>query len=177
MKNTLVIIITISIFFIIYFLQANFFIWFTIGGIQPNLFVILALFIGLFGGKRLGIPIGIFMGICIDFFISKKVGISGIMLGIVALLGGYLDKNFSKDSRITIILMTAGVTFIYEVGVYVMNIIILSSTMEIIPFIKIVLVEILYNVILTIILYPLLQKAGYYMEESFRGTQILTRYF
>lgn len=177
MKNTLIVIATIIVFLIIYFLQANFFIWFTIGGIQPNLFIILALFIGLFGGKRLGIPIGVFIGICLDFFISKKVGVSGIMLGIVALLGGYFDKNFSKDSRITIILMVAGATFIYEAGVYLMNIIILSSTMEIIPFIKIVLVEILYNVILTIILYPILQKAGYYIEESFRGSQILTRYF
>lgn len=177
MKNTLIVIATIIVFLIIYFLQANFFIWFTIGGIQPNLFIILALFIGLFGGKRLGIPIGIFIGICLDFFISKKVGISGIMLGIVALLGGYFDKNFSKDSRLTIILMVAGSTFIYEAGVYLMNIIILSSTMEIIPFIKIVLIEILYNVILTIILYPILQKTGYYIEESFRGSQILTRYF
>ena len=177
MKNTLIVIVTIVIFLILYFLQANFFSWFNIAGIGPNLFVILILFLGLFAGKRLAIPMGIFLGICIDFFISKKIGISAIMLGIVGGVAGIFDKNFSKDSRITIILMIIGATAIYELGSYILNYIILSVAIEVVPFIKILLVEILYNVILTIIFYPILQKAGYYIEEAFKGNQILTRYF
>ena len=144
---------------------------------MPNLFVILILFLGLFAGKRVGIPMGIFLGICLDFFTSKKIGISGIMLGVVGAIGGILDKNFSKDSRITIILMTIFATACYEIGSYILNAIIVSINVEIIPFIKILLIEILYNVILTIILYPLLQKVGYYIEDSFKGSKILTRYF
>lgn len=177
MKNTLIIIATIFVFLISYFLQVNFFNWFTIGGIAPNLFVILILFISLFAGKRLGVPMGIFLGILLDFFMNKKIGISGIMLGIVGIVGGILDKNFSKDSRMTIILMTIAVTAIYEIGMYILNGIIVSINIEIIPFVKILLVEILYNVIITIILYPLLQRAGYYIEDAFRGKQILTRYY
>lgn len=177
MKNTLIIIAAIFVFLISYFLQANFFNWFNIAGIAPNLFVILVLFLGLFGGKRLGAPMGIFLGLCLDLFINKKVGISAIMLGVVGGIGGILDKNFSKDSRMTIILMTIGVTTLYEVGVYILNHIIIYTTIEIIPFIKILVIENLYNVILTIILYPLFQKAGYFIEDSFKGKQILTRYF
>ena len=56
MKNTLIVISAIFVFLISYLLQANFFNWFNIAGITPNLFVILVLFLGLFGGKRLGIP-------------------------------------------------------------------------------------------------------------------------
>lgn len=177
MRNTVIIIITIIVFLISYFLQVNFFNWFTIGGVSPNLFVIIVLFLGLFAGKRLGIPMGIALGILLDFFTSKKIGISAIMLGVVGGLGGILDKNFSKDSKMTIILMTIAVTAIYEIGVYILNSMIISINIEIIPFIKILLIEILYNIIITIILYPLLQKAGYYIEEAFRGKQILTRYF
>lgn len=177
MKNTLIIIVTILVFLFSYFLQVNFFTWFNIAGISPNLFVILILFLGLFAGKRLGIPIGIFLGLCLDLFASKKIGISGIMLGIIGAIGGILDKNFSKDSRITIIIMTIAATAVYEIGSYIFNYFIVSTAIEIIPFIKILLIEILYNIILTIILYPLLQKAGYYIEEAFRGNQILTRYF
>ena len=99
------------------------------------------------------------------------------MLGIIGITAGFLDKNFSKDSRMTIILMTIGVTAIYEIGMYLINYMIISINVEIIPFIKILLIEILYNVIITIILYPILQKAGYYIEESFRGKEILTRYY
>lgn len=177
MKNTLIVIAIFVTFLISYFLQVNLFNWFTIAGVQPNLFIILVLFVGLFAGKRVGIPVGILIGICLDFFISKKIGISGIMLGLVGAIGGFLDKNFSKDSRMTIILMTVGATFIYEVGVYLLNIVIVGSAIEILPFLKIIAIEIVYNVILTIILYPLIQKAGYYMEESFKGSRILTRYF
>lgn len=177
MKNTLIVIGMILIFLILYFLQINFFNWFTISGISPNLFVIFILFVGLFGGKRVGIPLGLVVGLTLDFFISKKIGISGIMLGAIGGLGGILDKNFSKDSRMTIILMTAAVTFIYEFGIYLLNYFIVSSTIEIIPFLKIVLIEIIYNDFLVIIFYPLLQKAGYYIEEAFREKKILTRYF
>lgn len=120
---------------------------------------------------------GIFLGMLLDFFISKKIGITAIMLGVIGVVAGILDKNFSKDSRITIILMTMGVTAIYEIGVYILNYAIISINVEIMPFIKILLVEILYNVIIITILYPILQKAGYYIEESFRGKQILTRYY
>lgn len=41
-------------FILLYLLQANFFNWFTIAGIKPNLFIILILFIGLFAGKHVG---------------------------------------------------------------------------------------------------------------------------
>jgi rod shape-determining protein MreD len=177
LKNTLIIVALITTFLFIYFLQSNFFIWFTIGGIQPNLFIILMLFIGLFGGKRLGIPLGITIGILLDFFISKKIGISAIMLALIGGLGGILDKNFSKDSKMTIIIMTIGSTIIYEIGMYAINTIILSSTIEITPFIKILSIEIIYNIIITILVYPIIQKAGYYIEDTFKSTKILTRYF
>lgn len=144
---------------------------------MPNLFILFVLFIGLFAGKRLGIPFGILFGFCLDIFINKKIGISAIMLGLIGAMGGILDKNFSKDSKMTIILMTIGITFIYETGIYLLNNLVISSTIEIIPFSKILAIEILYNVIITIILYPLVQKAGHYIEDIFKERQILTRYF
>ena len=96
MRNTLIIIGIIIIFLILYFLQVNFFNWFTISGISPNLFVIYVLFIGLFAGKKLGIPIGIVIGMFLDFFISKKVGILGIMLGIVGVIRKCIRQKLLK---------------------------------------------------------------------------------
>lgn len=51
----------------------NFFSWFTIAGIKPNLFIILVLMIGLFAGKIPGITCGIIEGLLLDFFIGKSV--------------------------------------------------------------------------------------------------------
>ena len=44
-------------------------------------------------------------------------------------------------------------------------------------FAKILALEIIYNGLITIILYPLMQKLGYKMEDIFKNPQILTRYF
>lgn len=177
MKKTLSIFIIIVAFLIIYFLQANFFSWFNIAGIKPNLFVVIVLIISLFAGRKLGIPLGIFLGIFIDLVIGKSLGISSLMFGVIAFIGGYLDKNFSKDSKLTIILMVALSTAIFEIGSYIFSIINLSAYIQILEFLKILIVEIIFNMLLTIILYPILQKAGYRLEEIFRENNILTRYF
>lgn len=57
MKKTITIMCLILSFFVIYFLQANFFTWFNIAGIMPNLYVILVLFIGLFMKRKLRISV------------------------------------------------------------------------------------------------------------------------
>ncbi|MBQ9298045.1 MAG: hypothetical protein IJ223_03265 [Clostridia bacterium] len=93
------------------------------------------------------------------------------------ILGGYLDKKFSKDSRITMILMVALATFLFETGKYIINIAMFGVPIEILAFLKLLIVEIIFNIILTIILQPLIKKAGYYMENVFKNNNILTRYF
>ena len=177
MKKTITIIALFITFLIIYLLQANVFTWFTIAGVMPNLFVILVLFISLFAGLKVGLPFSIVIGIFLDIIIGKKIGSSAIMLAVIAIIGAYFDKSFSKESKLTIILMVAGTTAIYEIGTYVLQIVELSIYVEPLVFGKILLIEILYNVILTIILYPIMQKNGYRIENIFKGNQILTRYF
>ena len=177
MKKTFTVLILIVTFFIMYFLQANFFSWFTIAGVMPNLFVIYILFISLYGGIKVGIPFGICVGLFLDMIIGKTIGPATVMLGVVGLIGGYFDKNFSKESRITIMLMIIGGTAIYEIGIYIFQIVQLSINIEIVDFLKVLIVEVLYNAILIIIFYPLMQKLGYRTEDIFKGQKILTKYF
>ena len=72
---------------------------------MPNLFVIFVLFIGLYSNKATGITYGILIGLLLDLFIGKKIGITAIMLGAVAVIGVIFDKNFSKENRFTLIIM------------------------------------------------------------------------
>ena len=177
MKKILTIIGIIIVFLLIYFLQANFFTWFTISGVMPNLFVILILFIGLFIGKNVGFTLGLIFGIYLDLMVGKSIGISGIMLGILGIIAGYIDKNFSKDSRLTIMVIVALSTVVFEIGIYLFQIFKWGISVEIIPFLKILSIEVLYNVILVIILYPFIQKIGTKIENLFKNKTIKTRYF
>ena len=144
---------------------------------MPNLFVIFILFIGLYCTRTVGAIYGVGLGVLLDFFIGKRVGLTAIMLGIIGIIGGTFDKNFSKESRITIIIMVAISTCIYEISLYIANCIIYKSEPQIIEFIQILAIECAYNILITIILYPLMQKLGYKIEDEYKGNKILTRYF
>lgn len=177
MKKTTITILLIITFFIVFFLQANIFQMFTIAGILPNLFVIYILFIGLYANSTLGISFGVIGGLIIDLVYSKTIGITAIMLCVIGYLGAYFDRNFSKENKITIIVMVGVATAIFEIGYYALSSIILKFDVEVMYFIKILIIEIIYNILLVIILYPLIQKAGYSIDRAFKRNNILTRYF
>ena len=120
---------------------------------------------------------GLLIGLVLDIIIGDKIGIYTIGLGGVGLAAGIFAKNFSKDSKITIMLMVAGLTFAFELIVYLLNYFLLETNLEILVFLRILIIEIFYNLILSIIFYPLIKKFGYYIEHEYKGDKILTRYF
>ena len=94
MKKILSIIIIFITFIFIYFLQLNFFTWFNISGVKPNLFIILSLIVGIFIGKIYGASIGIVFGLLLDLFIGKVLGINAIVLGAAGLMRRIIYEEF-----------------------------------------------------------------------------------
>ena len=144
---------------------------------MPNVFVIFILFIGLFANRTMGTIYGLIVGVLLDLIIGNKIGIYSIGLGLIGFLAAVFDKNFSKDSRMTIMVMSVAATAIFEALSYLLNYVFASINVEIVNFVKILALELIFNLLLTIILYPLLQKAGYFIENEYKGNKILTRYF
>ena len=177
MKKILIHIGLIVTFIIIYLLQSIFFNQFTIAGIIPNIFIILMLYIGLYMGRTMGIIYGIIFGIFIDLWIGKTLGFTSIALALIGVISGILDKTFSKDSRLIVLIMGTVCTVIYEIVLYFMQYIVIGINLEILQFIQILLVEVIYNVIIISILYPLMKFTGYEIENEIKGDKILTRYF
>jgi len=177
MKRILIHISLIITFIILYLLQSIFFSGFTIAGIMPNVFVILMLYIGLYMGRANGIIYGIIFGIFLDLWIGKTLGLTSIALAMIGVISGRLDKTFSKDSRLIVLVMGILCTIIYEVVLYFMQYLVIGINVEVIAFIKILLIEIIYNVIIITILYPLMKFTGYEIESEIKGDKILTRYF
>lgn len=177
MKKVIINVVIILLAFIIYFLQSNFFNWFTIAGVMPNLFVIFILFIGLFGNRTMTITYSSILGIILDLLFEEKVGVNLVGFVLIGIVATIFDKNFSKDSRVTIMFMVFGSTIFFEVITYFMSYVLYSVNVEIFRIIIILIVEVIYNIFITIIIYPLIQKFGYYIENEYKGNKILTRYF
>lgn len=74
-------------------------------------------------------------------------------------------------------LMTIGTTIICELISYLLQIIIFKLEIDLLPFIKIISIETLYNVMLIIIIYPLVIKLGELLEKTFTEKNIFTKYY
>ena len=74
-------------------------------------------------------------------------------------------------------LMVLSSTVIVEVLNYLFKYMIEGISVEIFNFVKILILEVIFNLLLTIILYPLIRKFGYDIENEYKGNKILTRYF
>ena len=131
----------------------------------------------LFVGKKVGFILGIVFGIILDFLLGQAIGVSAFLLALIGLGAEYLDRSFSKDSRIMLMLIVIAGTVFFETGYYIFKILKYGAIFEFVPFIKILIIEIIFNLILTIILYPLIQKMGNKLEDIFKRKKILSRYY
>ena len=177
MKKFLFGVLLYFVFLIFYFIQTNFFSWFTIAGISPNIFIILILFLGLFTDNKFSLMLSLLIGVTLDLVVGKTLGVTAITFCLISIVCSYFDKNFSKDNKISILLLIIGITTVYEVITYFLNCLILEINIEIVPFARILAIEVFYNAILTFIFYNLILKLGGLLERQFKQRNILTRYF
>ncbi len=168
------ILIIILMFFLVYFLQVNFFSWFNIAGVMPNLFITLVLFVGLFIGKKIGIVYGLCVGIILDSLVGRVIGPNAILLGIVGYLGEVYDRNFSKNKKISVILLNIVCTVLYEVILYCFYIIKFKINIEVWLFIEKLVIENIYNTLILIIFFKPLCQLGSYLERNFKDRLFLT---
>ena len=76
-----------------------------------------------------------------------------------------------------IVLIGAFCTIAYEVLLYVLQGVFFQISVEVIPFLKILALETIYNIFIIIIIYPIMKNVGYEIESEIKGDKILTRYF
>ena len=177
MSKKVTVIILFIISFLLYFIQRNIFSNLKIAGIMPNIFIIYILFLGLYTNSKVSIAVGVFVGLLLDTVYGKCIGVSSIMFCILAYLAAYFDKSFSKDNKITILLMCLGATLIFEFGYYIINSIVFDFEIEFWYFMKMMIIENIYNILILIIIYPLFQRLGYILDRKFKKSNLLTRYF
>ena len=72
--------------------------------------------------------------------------------------------------------MTIGSTVFFELAMHLVNIMKFHIETDM-SLLTTLAIETLYNAILVIILYPIMQKIGYYLEDVFKSKKYLTGYF
>ena len=96
------------------------------------------------------------------------------MLCLIGFIATWFDSLWSKDDRISIIVMVVLATFIFEFGAYFIKSIVLDFEVEIGIFFRILIWEEIYNILLTIIFFGMIKKLGYKMERKLKRSNMYT---
>jgi len=73
--------------------------------------------------------------------------------------------------------MGVATTLVCELISYIYQMILFNLSIEILAFTKIILIEMLFNSLIIIIIYPIIEKSGVLLERMFTQDKVLTRYY
>ncbi len=158
--------ITTVLIFICFLLQCTVFHSLAFGGIVPNLLIVLTASFGFMRGEKTGLLIGFFCGILVDIFFGNTIG----FYALVYMYIGYMNGKFSaifypQDIKLPIALILGSDCF-YGLVCYVIMFLLRSRFEFGYYFMQIILPEIVYTIVVTIFLYPLILWINTGLERS-----------
>ena len=118
-------------------------------GVKPNVGIVLVVALSIFCGQGIGISVGLVQGILTDILFGKAIGIYTFLFFLVGLFGGKMSKGFSKENKGTLMMITAGATIVFEVISYLLFCVIYEYDFALIPSLKTILLEGIYNIFLS----------------------------
>lgn len=124
-----------------------------IGGIKPNLLIILPVIFGFLYGRNDGMFTGFFSGMMFDLQSSVLFGFSALVFTYIGYAAGMFNKDFNKNSyAIPITVLLIG-DFVYGFASYI-GIFLLHNKLDVMFYLKRFIVpEMLYTLLIMIVLY------------------------
>ena len=162
MKRKLTLAVVILLTFI---LQGTVFQSLSIASISPNLLLILTVSFGFMRGKREGMFVGFFCGILIDIFYGSYVGFYAMLYMYIGFFNGFLYKVFyDEDVKVPIVFVAIS-DVAYGVVVYALQFM-LRGRLDFFSYLRhIILPEMVYTILVTIILYRLLYRLNHWLTQ------------
>lgn len=153
--NVLIFLLVVLISFI---LQTAIFPYLAIFGVEPNIALLVVLSIAIYKGRFYGAFLGLVIGIIQDILFSPVIGVNSFILFLAGYFVGLIENKVIKDNLfIPVILSLLGT--IYYNFIYYIFMFFLSKNFSFISFTNdVLLIEIIYNCILSIPIYKIFSK-------------------
>lgn len=170
MRRKLIIALLIILTFII---QTTVFKTLAVASVAPNLLLILTVTFGFMRGKKSGIWIGFFCGLCIDLLYSGTVGMNALIYMYIGYLNGFLYKVFyDEDIKVPVILIGLS-DLVYCVVTYTLQFLMRVRLDFMGYFQHIIIPEMVYTILLSIIIYrPLYKLNKKLVENEMEGQEL-----
>lgn len=138
---------------IAYLLQSTLFQTFSLGGVSPNILIILTSCFGFMGGKKEGMFVGFISGMILDVLFGRYLGVYSIIYLFIGYLNGMFSSIFyPEDIKLPMILITSS-ELIYCFVIYISLFLLRGRFNFGYYFLHIILPEIVYTILVTILLY------------------------
>lgn len=154
--------------FVCFLLQSSVFSSLDLGGVVPNLLIVLTASFGFMRGEKEGMIIGFICGLLTDIFFGSFLGMYALVYMYIGYLNGKFNRIFyPEDIKLPLTLIVGSdllyglvcfITFLFRgkfhLGYY---------------FVHIIVPEIVYTIIITIALYPLILFINNRLEDYEKG--------
>ena len=149
-----------------FLLQTTVFQWLDFGGIVPNLLIILTASFGFMRGERPGLLFGVFCGLLNDIFFASVLGLNAMIYMYIGYANGKFHSIFyPEDIKLPLFLILISdlaYGFIYYTILFLMR-----GRFQIgYYFLHIILPEMVYTILITLLLYPLILWINKKLENS-----------
>lgn len=171
MKRNLVIrVLTISLIILINFLlQSTLFQYLELGGIAPNLLIIVTVSFALTKGKIEGAIIGFVSGLFLDIFFGHALGFYALVYMYIGYLNGFVYQSFYRESLLIPTIMVIISDFCYSIIVYFFTYLFRAKTEFFNYFSSIIIPQIVYTTFITLFLYRIILFLNNKLEEMEKG--------
>ena len=165
MIRRIIMAVTILVCFI---LQCTVFRSLSFGGIIPNLMIILTASFGFMMGEKEGLVVGFFCGLLCDIFFGELLGFYALVYMYIGFVNGKFSRIFyPEDIKLPIALIVIS-DLTYSAVCYVLQFLMRGKFDFGYYFIGIILPEMVYTIIVTIFLYPLILLIHKSLEKKER---------
>lgn len=153
---------------IAYLLQSTMIRILPMGGVAPNLLIILTSCFGFMRGKKEGMVIGFVSGLIMDVLFGNIIGFYALVYMIIGYLNGFFASIFyPEDIKLPMVLITSS-ELLYCFVVYFFRFLIQGKIRFGYYFMHIILPEIVYTIFVTIIIYKIILNINEWLEDRER---------
>ncbi|MCM1190977.1 MAG: rod shape-determining protein MreD [Butyrivibrio sp.] len=159
----------VTLFVLVSFiLQCSVFSHIAFAGIIPNMMIVLTASFGFMRGEKEGLIIGFFCGLLNDIFFGSFLGFYALVLMYIGYLNGKFSRIFyPEDIKLPIALIVTS-DLSYGTICYILLFMLRGKFQFTYYFSHVILPEVLYTIVVTLFLYPLILKVNGKLEARER---------
>lgn len=155
MKKAFVYLLMIIAMFV---LQTTVFRAISLGGIVPNLLLIIVVSSGIMSGESYGLTTGFVCGLLCDIFFGSFLGFYALLYMYIGFVNGLFHRSFFAGNYVLPLSLLIGSDFFYGISCYLLMFLFRSRFAFLYYFMHRILPELIYTIVAALLIYPLILK-------------------